>query len=295
MSLGFQWAGYDVVTAFDNWDPALMVYRANFRHPAHKCDLGQPPGSDDFGRLAEHVRACAPDMVVGGPPCQDFSSAGKRDETLGRADLTVRFAEAVRASGAPWFVMENVARAAGSAAYAAAKGLLAGRYGLTEAVLDASLCGVPQARRRLFLVGEMGGVDGALAGPLLERLADRPMTVRDYLGAELGLDHYYRHPRSYRRRGVFSVDEPSPTVRGVNRPVPPGYRAHPGDTAGVEGLRPLTTAERARIQTFPPGFAWAGSKADTEQMIGNAVPPRLAEFVAGAVAGYAGRAGPARQ
>ena len=283
MTQGFSDAGCEVVAAFDNWDPALAVYRANFPgHPAVKCDLGM--FADD---ASSYIRAPRPRHSRRRAPCQDFSSAGKRDETLGRADLTVSFARIVAAAAPSWFVMENVSRASGSVAFGRAKDILrAAGYGLTEEVLDASLCGVPQRRKRLFLVGERGGPDGGLSVQLRGGLAGKPMTVRDYLGGELGLEHYYRHPRSYRRRGVFSVDEPSPTVRGVNRPVPKGYPRHSGDPVGVEGLRPLTTLERARVQTFPPGFRFEGSKHDLDQAIGNAVPPRLAEYVARAIARY---------
>ncbi len=75
-------------------------------------------------------------------------------------------------------------------------------------------------------------------------------------------------------------------MRGVNRPVPPNYPGHCGDTTSKEEVRPLTTLERARIQTFPRSFKWSGTKTDVEQMIGNAVPVKLAEFVAGTVMNY---------
>ncbi|MDR3282838.1 MAG: DNA cytosine methyltransferase, partial [Candidatus Methanoplasma sp.] len=107
-----------------------------------------------------------------------------------------------------------------------------------------------------------------------------PLTLRGYFGDGLGFEHYYRHPRNYSRRAVFSIDEPAPTMRGVNRPVPNGYRGHAGDPVPVEGVRALDTLERSLIQTFPPTFKWTGSKTDREQMIGNAVPVKLAEFVA---------------
>lgn len=55
-----------------------------------------------------------PEVIVGGPPCQDFSSAGKRDESLGRADLTLSFANIVSHIKPQWFVMENVERIAKS-------------------------------------------------------------------------------------------------------------------------------------------------------------------------------------
>jgi len=70
-------------------------------------------------------------------------------------------------------------------------------------------------------------------------------------------------------------------MRGVNRPVPKGYKGHPKDTCPVsDDLHALTTLDRALIQTFPKDFKWIGSKTDTEQMIGNAVPVKLAEYVA---------------
>ena len=72
----------------------------------------------------------------------------------------------------------------------------------------------------------------------------------------------------------------SPTVRGVNRPIPATYQIHPGDaTDDLSRVRPLTTLERARIQTFPREFAFEGSKTDLEQIIGNAVPVELAAYV----------------
>ena len=106
------------------------------------------------------------------------------------------------------------------------------------------------------------------------------MTVRDYFGEDLDFEHYYNPPRSYARRGVFSVDEPAPTIRGVNRPVPPGYESHRGDTAPISEVRALSSRERARIQTFPDWFEFVGARTNVEQLIGNAVPVNLGAFVA---------------
>jgi DNA (cytosine-5)-methyltransferase 1 len=89
------------------------------------------------------------------------------------------------------------------------------------------------------------------------------------------------------RRGIFSIYEPSATIRGVNRPIPKGYRKHEGDTVEVsEGVRPLTTKERSLIQTFPKDFIFNGTKTDLEQIIGNAVPVKLGEFVANCINEY---------
>lgn len=275
MSLGFGLAGHEINAGFDNWEKALDVYRANFNHPVFEADLKDVEGS------VESIAPFAPDMIIGGPPCQDFSSAGKRDEDNGRGDLTVCFARIVSLIQPEWFVMENVARIAKTRKLAETKRILeeAG-YGMTQYVLDASLCGVPQARKRLFLVGKKGEKDNFLLPFIEKNLATKPMTIAEYLGNEIDFEFYYRHPRSYVRRGIFSVHEPSPTIRGVNRPMPKGYPLHPGDPVeSLEGIRALTTEERARIQTFPDTFKFLGNKTDKEQMIGNAVPVNLARFV----------------
>ncbi len=274
LSLGFQNAGFKIAAAFDNWEIAMKVYQKNFNHDVILCDIA---ALDNF----EIIKNINPDIIIGGPPCQDFSSAGKRDENLGRGDLTIKFAEIVASVKPKCFVMENVDRLAKSAKYKVARDIFkeAG-YGLSEKILDASLCGVPQKRKRFFCIGQLGGEDKALEYYLEVNLDKQPKTIREYLG-DLGIEYYYRHPRSYKRRAIFSIDEPSPTIRGVNRPIPKNYKIHPGDAAPLTAeLRPLTTIERSYIQTFPPNFIFESSKTDLEQMIGNAVPVKLAEYVA---------------
>ncbi len=209
MSLGFQNAGFKIVAAYDFWEPAIKTYRKNFDHPIFDCDLSKLENFDIF----QPFKA---DMFIAGSPCQDFSSAGKRNEESGKGDLTILFAQII----------------------------------------------------------------AELKPRLAKNLADKPLTVREYLGTKIDIEHYYRHPRTYARRGVFSIDEPSPAIRGVNRPIPKTYKSHAGDTAMVSpGLRHLTSRERSYIQTFPENFIFEGSKTDIEQMIGNAVPVKMAEYI----------------
>lgn len=282
LSLGFAMAGFDVVSAYDNWKIALETYRLNFKHKAVMLDL------KDTARSIDVISQDKPDMIIGGPPCQDFSSAGKRDENNGRGDLTVCYSEIIDRIRPRWFVMENVERILKTDKLQQAKAIFkqAG-YGLTQAVLDASLCGVPQKRKRFILIGALGQADGFMDEMLARGLAKQPMTVADYLGDSLGVEYYYRHPRSYARRGIFSIHEPSPTIRGVNRPIPQGYQIKPNDPVkSLEGVRPLTTIERSYIQTFPKSFQFLGSKTEIEQMIGNAVPVNLGRYVATAIKQY---------
>jgi DNA (cytosine-5)-methyltransferase 1 len=276
MSLGFQKAGFKIGAAYEYWAPAAETYRQNFTdHPVFEIDLSAAKPSSllknqDF------------DVIIGGPPCQDFSSAGHRDESLGRADLTVKFMEIVVANRPKAFVMENVPRIKKSHLLAKVKEMaLKAGYSLEEVVLDASLCGVPQARKRYFLMGFQWDTKQRLVSRLESKLSSEPMTVRDYFGDTLPFEHYFRVPRTYKRRGIFSVDEPSMTIRGVDRPVPKGYPGHPGDSTPLSPqIRTLTTNERAQIQTFPSDFQFTGSKTVVNQMVGNAVPVNLAKFVA---------------
>jgi DNA (cytosine-5)-methyltransferase 1 len=281
MSLGFQNANFEVVAAFDNWKPAVKVYQDNFDHPIYDTDLATQ------NSLAL-IKSLNPEMIIGGPPCQDFSSAGKRDETLGRADLTLSFANIVSECKPEWFVMENVERILKSNILKnALKIFKKAGYGISYEVLNATYCGVPQARKRFFLIGHLHSQDGFLNPYFTKNTSAQTMTIYDYLGKSLGIEYYYRHPRSYMRRGVFSIYEPSPTIRGVNRPIPKNYVRHSGDPVEInEHLRPLTTIERSYLQTFPDDFIFRGTKTDLEQVIGNAVPVKLGEFVANCINEY---------
>ncbi|WP_308763364.1 DNA cytosine methyltransferase [uncultured Bacteroides sp.] len=282
LSLGFENAGFDVVAAYDNWQPAIAVHEANFTHPIFNVNLS------DEDTAIKHIAKYQPEMIIGGPPCQDFSSAGKRDENNGRGDLTISFAKIISALRPAWFVMENVSTITKSTKLAVARDMFKqSGYGLTQIVLNAALCGVPQRRKRFIMIGHWGEQDDFMLETIKKRISDKEMTVKDYFGERLNINYYYRHPRSYARRGIFSVNEPSPTIRGVNRPIPNGYKIHSNDPIqSLVGVRPLTTKERSMIQTFPEDFIFIGGKSDLEQMIGNAVPVKLGEFVASAINSY---------
>ena len=147
LSLGFQNAGINIMAAFEFWDKAADCYEKNFDHPVMRIDLS------DVENAVETILPYKPELIIGGPPCQDFSHAGKRIEA-GRASLTGSYAEIIYRIRPNYFVMENVDRAQKSNAYSFARDVFkSAGYGLTEIVLDASLCGVPQKRKRFFCIG----------------------------------------------------------------------------------------------------------------------------------------------
>lgn len=283
LSLGLKNTGFEIVASFDNWGKAVDIYNKNFNHSCFLQDLSNRT------KTVSLIKSFNPDMIVGGPPCQDFSSAGKRDITLGRADLTYDYAFLINTIKPKWFIMENVDRIKSShILHEVIEDFKNTGYGLTSVILDASYCYTPQARRRFFLIGELEGKHNSLLPYLQSKLTIKPMTIKEYLGNSLGLTHYYRHPRNYSRRGIFSIDEPSPTIRGVNRPLPKTYVLNrcDGEEINLTLVRSLTTIERSYLQTFPKNFIFEGTKTDLEQMIGNAVPVNLAAFVGNAIKDY---------
>ncbi|MFC1507191.1 DNA cytosine methyltransferase [Thermoproteota archaeon] len=271
LSKGFSDVGFKITSAIDNDPIAVDHYNKNLHNLAIVADI------TNFKSLE------LPDVdgIIGGPPCQAFSIAGQRLVTDPRSSLSLTFIDIVTKKKPRFFVMENV------------DGLLsldirnvfierfkkAGYRNTKVTILNAVDYGVPQFRRRLFFTGFLNN-KGAL-GLLPDRLSPaKRRTVRQTL-RKYEYEWYYRHPRTYGRRGVYSIDEPSPTIRTVNRPMPPNYRRHPNDAPYVkEQVRALTAEERALLQTFPADYVWFGPKTKKETLIGNAVPPKLARIVA---------------
>ncbi len=292
LSLGLAQAGFKIVAAYDNWKKAIETYKRNFNHSNIKVlDLTQLKDKNHPEIL--EIKKINPEIVVGGPPCQDFSSAGKRNGDGERGNLTPLFAEIVVAISPEWAVMENVntIKSTGEEQLKKAKKTLheAG-YGISTMVLNAADFGAPQNRKRFFLIARKGGKDGEME-EYIKRQKKQKISVKDYfssLGDNLGgFQHYYRHPRSYGRRAIFSIDELSPTIRGVSRPMPKNYKFHKGDTIKNRNkIMVMNSEQRATVQTFPKDFEWIGVKSEVELQIGNSVPPVLASAIAKAIKDY---------
>lgn len=280
LSKGFELADFELLLAIEQWEAARNVYALNFDHPVKGLDL------NNVLDAVAVISPERPDLIMGGPPCQDFSIAGSRVEG-DKALLTLKFAEIVASVRPQWFVLENVTGIAKSATWKAAREKLSvAGYGITECVLNAAYFGVPQNRKRFFAIGCLGEKNDFIVHQLEFGKTEIPLSIRDFVGEEFGIDFYYRHPRTWGRRGVFSLDEPSPTIRSTNRPVPPGYKPQPNDAGPSANARALTIAERARIQSFNPTFFLVGNATDQNTMIANAVPVLLAKHVALAINRY---------
>ena len=263
----------------------------------------------DVGGFCNRLRH-RPDLIAGGPPCQDFSKAGKRK--IGeRAFLTQHFAQIICLTRPEWFIFENVEGAPRSQQYQYARSLWKRHgYGLTELVMDAQSYGVPQRRKRFFCIGRLDEVDQFLLDGLEAAASKKPMVVRDMLNPRLYPEDadllekgaFFARPWMGKRdepngRGVISIDECCPTIARNTREHPgETYIEHPKDSAKLRDTHILTLDQVARIQGFPPAYDFKKKKKKhargpdsgwTEKqiqlMIANAVPAPMAHAIGKAI------------
>lgn len=181
MSLGLEQAGFHVACAVE-YDPIhAAVHERNFPGCAmivrSASDIGPSDIRDGSSIGPAHVA-----LVVGGPPCQGFSSMGHKDHEDERNDLVHQFLRIAMGLAPDCFVMENV------------RGLLAprnahrlqeieafvldGGYEISHRIVNAKDHGVPQDRTRVLLIGTRRGSTGV---PALLGSESRP-TCQDALG-----------------------------------------------------------------------------------------------------------------
>lgn len=173
MSLGFEQAGFDVLAAVDSDPVHLAAHRFNFPMVEPLCSDAHEVTGDALVSAAERgwrrLHPTGPgwsgrlDCLFGGPSCQGFSVIGRRDAANSRNQLVFEFARLVREISPRYFVLENVPGLL-SPAYRSIVATLvtyleSSGYDLGGGpfVLNASSFGVPQIRRRVFIVGAHRG------------------------------------------------------------------------------------------------------------------------------------------
>lgn len=290
LDLGFIRSGHKVVWATDIDQHAIATYHHNISKHAHLADIRTIN--------TEIIPEC--DIVIGGFPCQGFSVANTgRNAKDSRNQLYLELLRVIRDKSPTFFLAENV------------KGLLSlekGRifeiilkdfsdlgYSVQYQVLNAADYGAPQKRERLIIVGVRKGVKFDFKFPrpthapkekskalglfpwvsIGEALADIPepedapeIPNHTYSKFKLKFNGYIGH-----RRIDPTLPAPTVTARGDNK-------------GGVVVLhhpnnhRRMSVRELASTQTFPIDFEFKSTQSVAYRLIGNAVPPTLAEAVA---------------
>ena len=212
------------------------------------------------------------DLVVGGSPCQSFSVAGGRASLDGESRLMFEYIRAVREIRPRWILWENVpgVLSVRDNAFGQLLGELSDvGYGLAWRVLDAQFFGVAQRRRRVFLVGCLGGV-GRAAAVLFERDSVRGNTAssrekRQAVAADAegraGSSYGFKHKASSAAGGVgFGVTSPT-LMAGQEAAVVTNF----GDIAGTLAARHDSSPCSDRGQNV---VAFAQNSRDEVRLIG---------------------------
>lgn len=191
LDLGFARAGFTPVFANDIDPYAVQTYNKlhqvrdpEWREAARRFE-GHSSVCGDVRVAGANLTEGMADLVVGGPPCQGFSVAGRMDPNDPRSRHVFDFLGLVAKVKPRAFVMENVAALARNRRWADIiedlKDMASLDYKVELVLLNASHWGVPQARERMFLVGvPHDGPDFAMPEP---PTLDSPPTVRSALSA----------------------------------------------------------------------------------------------------------------
>ena len=168
-SLGFRQAGYDVRFATDIDADAVESYRRNFAGtPCEVADIREL--SADVLLQRSQLQPGELDILLGGPPCQGFSSAGGKVGDDPRNSLLGHYVRLLEGLRPKWFVMENVegllTNAGGTHVRDAVAAFLEAGYSVNVEKIYAQGYGVPQRRKRVLIVGNRLGHDFVFPEPV---------------------------------------------------------------------------------------------------------------------------------
>ena len=215
LSLGFELAGYNVLLGIDNWEDALITFRQNHHKSETLCaDLMKLIPNE----IEKKIGKQDVDVIIGGPPCQGFSVAGKRIIEDDRNKLYKSFVRMVAYFTPKAFVLENVPNILsignGIVKDEIIKDFKELGYNVVTKVLISSDYGVPQNRRRAFFVGLKNGQEFTYPQPSVAE----PVTTKEAIsdlsenslpnGAKYPLNPQSEFQRLMREKskGVFNHD-----------------------------------------------------------------------------------------
>ena len=297
MSKGLTDAGLNVIAGIDIWDKAIENYNKNFLHKAYCEDLTSLP-PEKFNSLYNKENKNI-DIIVGGPPCQSFSIAGKRDKNDPRNTLFMEYVKYLDYFKPKAFIMENVIGMLSKKTENGEKVItiimeeLTKNYNCIINKLYASDFEVPQNRRRTIIIGIRKDLKiiPKEPEPIIQLVKDRIPVRTILIPRETVTNKYYLSEKALlgiaNKKGVskekgfgfgaqmLDFDKPSYTIPA--RYWKDGYDALV--KYNDKEIRRLTILELKRIQSFPDNYILDGSNKDIIMQIGNAVPCKLAYYL----------------
>jgi DNA (cytosine-5)-methyltransferase 1 len=287
-SLGYKWAGGNVVAAIEWDDNAVATYRCNHQgtHIFHR-DIAMVSIDEvitltglDVGEL---------DILDGSPPCQGFSTAGKRQIDDPRNQLFREYVRLLAGLRPKVFVMENVSGMIKGKMkllfVEILKELKAQGYRVSARLLNTMYFGVPQSRECMIFIGVR---DDLGIEPSHPKAQTRPIVYQDAVQRLDAIDQRAKLPSSLRaqrwietkrgdaHRERFSLlrlswHKTAPTLLKVSGS---GGHMHPDEP------RLLHVGELRRIASFPDAFKFVGTWDNAVCRMGNTVPPRFMQAIA---------------
>lgn len=282
---------FNIICGIDNWDKAIESYKANNNHMALVKDLTKFTPEE-----CDKLLNCNIDVIVGGPPCQGFSMAGKRDKNDPRNSLFMEYYRYLKYFKPKAFIMENVMGILSMKTSENIKVIdiiiekLSEDYNCHVNKLYASDFEVPQNRRRVIIIGIRKDlniypkdiqlyikdkVDRKPVGPLLLNKDD---IDKKYFLSEKAINGIMKKKeRMLQNKNGFGAQ-----YLDFNKPsytIPARYWKDGYDALvkyNDKEIRRLTILELKRIQTFPDDYILIGSKKEQIIQIGNAVACKFA-------------------
>lgn len=292
LTTGLVKSGINVLAGVDVWDKSVETYKSNHPHLGLCKDLTKYSPSE----FSKDTSITEFDLLTGGPPCQGFSIAGKRDRNDPRNSLFMEYVKYLYHFNPKAFIMENVMgilsmkMADGEKAIDIITTELERGYNIRINKLYASDFGVPQNRRRVVIIGYRKDLGiyptepQPIAGgrPAVKTVLEPRASVpsKQYL-SQRAIDGIKRKRERSKREGkgfgaqFLDPDKPSYTI--------PARYWKDGYDALVkyddDHIRRLTINELKQIQSFPLSYDIKGSKKDVIMQIGNAVAVEFAHHL----------------
>jgi DNA (cytosine-5)-methyltransferase 1 len=290
---GFEWLSkyyriqpFQIVQAYDNDIRAIDTYRLNIDDHVSECDLTNV-----------EMKTLPPcEVLLGGFPCQDFSSCGPKVGFEGkRGKLYLIMVDYLKTHQPELVVAENVPHLAklrgGELLNIIVKDFEEAGYAMRVWTMFCPDYGLPQNRTRLFFVGVRTDIADKYGRPLAPepKCFMRHTTINEAIGDLVSIkDESVTNQSQYfvatkATKGAGQGDQVSPTNE-----ISYAVRANPKARVHFhyELPRRLTVRECARLQSFPDEFVFPFSTSTNVLQIGNAVPPIVAHAVAGEIASF---------
>jgi len=291
-SLGYHWAGFKELLAIDFDDHAVQCFKLNFPDvPVWKRSVTEVTGKEilDFC----NIKWGDLDVFDGSPPCQGFSTAGKRQVSDPRNNLFMHYCRLIHELGPKVFVMENV--------YGMAKGPMKGKFieimqtlkGLNYEVkckkMNSMYYGVPQSRDRLIFIGVRKDLKKFPSFPIpskkvvtskqaLEKIEDKgivpdifPIASNYIKKLKPGETMAKYHPKGH-YFGTFRIDGNKPIRTILKQSGNQMYHFSENRCLGLNELKALCS--------FPVDWKLGNTYSSAVARLGNAVMPKFMQAIA---------------